>query len=206
MTDDLFPNSALLERLRIEDAEISFARHLTLSDSDDALLRKLIDETPWRSEKITLWGKTHLQPRLIAWYGDEGQRYSYSGISLEPLPWTSTLLGIREVVQAFSNECFNSVLLNFYRDHRDRMGLHSDDERELGPTPTIASFSLGATRTFVLTHKNRSDAKSVRIELPTGSLLIMKGRTQQNWKHGIDKQTKPCGPRVNLTFRRIYPT
>lgn len=205
MTDDLFGNTAQLEQLQIEGADIGFARHLTLPESDDVLLRKLIDETPWRSEKVTVWGKTYEQPRLIAWYGDKGQGYSYSGISLEPLPWTSTLLGIRDVVQALSNERFNSVLLNYYRDHRDRMGFHSDDERELGPTPTIASVSLGATRTFVLKHKNRSDVKLARIELPSGSLLIMKGQTQKNWKHGIDKQAKPCGPRVNLTFRRIYP-
>jgi alkylated DNA repair dioxygenase AlkB len=203
--DDLFGNTAQLEQLKICDADISFARHLTLSESDDVLLRKLIGETPWRSEKITVWGKTYQQPRLIAWYGDAGQQYSYSGISLEPLRWTETLLSIRDVVQVLSNEHFNSVLLNYYRDHRDRMGFHSDDERELGPTPTIASVSLGATRTFVLKHKDRRDAKSVRLELPSGSLLIMKGQTQKNWKHGIEKQTEPCGPRVNLTFRRIYP-
>lgn len=202
--DDLFDNAAQLERLQIEDADIHFARRLTLSESDECLLRTLIEETPWRSETIKVWGKTYQQPRLIAWYGDKGQRYSYSGISLEPLPWSSTLLAIRDAVQAFSNECFNSVLLNCYRDHRDSMGLHSDDERELGPTPTIASFSLGSTRTLVLKHKHRNDIKRVRIELPAGSLLIMKGQTQRYWKHGIDKQTKTCGPRVNLTFRRIF--
>jgi alkylated DNA repair dioxygenase AlkB len=205
VSDDLFGNVEKLERLQIEDADISFARHLPLPESDDVLLRKLIDETPWRSEEITVWGKTHQQPRLIAWYGDEGQGYSYSGINLEPLPWTRTLLIIRDVVQRLSNERFNSVLLNYYRDHRDRMGFHSDDERELGPTPTIVSVSLGATRTFVLKHKSRIGTKPVRIELPGGSVLIMKGQTQKNWKHGIDKQAKPCGPRVNLTFRRIYP-
>ena len=164
---------------------------------------RMIDETPWRSESVTVWGKTFQQPRLIAWYGDEGQRYSYSGIGLEPLPWTSTLLGVRAVVQAVSDEQFNSVLLNYYRNHRDSMGFHSDDERELGPAPTIASLSLGATRTFVLKHKLREDVKPVRLDLTPGSLLIMKGQTQRYWKHGIDKQTKPCGPRVNLTFRRI---
>jgi alkylated DNA repair dioxygenase AlkB len=197
--------TAQLERLQIEDADIRFARNVALPESDQVLLRKLMDETPWREEKITVWGKTYQQPRLIAWYGDEGQRYAYSGISLEPLPWTKTLLNIREVVQEISNESFNSVLLNYYRDHRDSMGFHSDDERELGPTPAIVSVSLGATRTFVLKHKHRVDVKPVRIALPTGSLLIMKGQTQKNWKHGIDKQKKPSGPRVNLTFRRIYP-
>jgi len=202
--DDLFGSEPLLERLRIENADISFARHVVLPAPADELLRTLADETPWRSESVTVWGKTFQQPRLIAWYGDKGRRYSYSGISLEPLPWTSTLLGIRDVVQDLSDEQFNSVLLNYYRNHRDSMGFHSDDERELGPTPTIASLSLGATRTFVLKHKQREDLKPVRLDLPSGSLLIMQGETQRFWKHGINKQTKPCGPRVNLTFRRIY--
>ena len=110
---------------------------------------------------------------------------------------------MRGVVEDLANERFNGVLLNYCRDHRDSMGFHSDDEKELGQAPVIASVSLGATRTFVLKHKTRSELKPVRLELPSGSLLLMKGLTQKNWKHGIDKQSRPCGPRVNLTFRRI---
>ena len=188
MTFDLFAGEPSLELLSIEDAD----------------LRELIERTSWQSESITVWGKKHLQPRLTAWYGDAGKSYSYSGIDLDPLPWTKTLLQIREVVQKLAHERFNSVLLNYYRDHRDGMGFHSDDEPDLGPTPVIASLSLGATRTFILKHKFRRELKPVRLELPSGSLLLMKGQTQTFWKHGIDKLTKPCGPRVNLTFRRIY--
>ena len=189
----------------IEDADISFVSNFALPAPAENLLQTFIKMTPWRSQSVTVWGKTYQQPRLIAWYGDPGQSYSYSGIDLEPLPWTSTLLGIRGAVQDVAHQQFNSVLLNYYRDHRDSMGFHSDDERELGPTPTIASVSLGATRTFVLKHKTRATMKPVRIELPSGCLLVMKGTTQQFWKHGIDKQAKPCGPRINLTFRRIFP-
>lgn len=204
MTGDLFNNEPQLERLQIEDAEISFARHANLSAPHDELLEVLITRTPWRSESVTVWGKTYQQPRLIAWHGDAGRSYTYSGITLEPLPWTMTLQSIRHVVESISGVAFNSVLLNYYRDHRDSIGFHSDDERELGPTPTIASLSLGATRTFVLKHKKRDDLRPVRIDLPAGSLLVMKGCTQRFWKHGIEKQSRPCGPRVNLTFRRIF--
>ena len=204
MTFDLFTSEPTLERLDVEDAEISIARQIDLGESANDLLDELIKATPWRHEAITVYGKKHMQPRLIAWYGDPGQKYSYSGIALEPLPWTNTLSRIRWVIQDFVGEQFNSVLLNYYRDHRDSMGFHSDDEKELGPTPIIASLSLGATRTFVLKHKTRPGLKPVRLELSPGSLLLMKGITQKNWKHGIDKQTKPCGPRVNLTFRRIF--
>lgn len=203
MTPDLFDNAPELERFHIEDADISFAPSIELSKDRDELLRELITDTPWRHVSVTIWGKTHLQPRLIAWYGDSGRQYSYSGISLDPLPWTQALTELRHTVEGLAGETFNSVLLNYYRNHRDSMGFHSDDERELGPTPTIASLSVGATRTFILKHKTRSDLKPVRLDLPSGSLIVMKGGTQKFWKHGIDKQTKPCGPRVNLTFRRI---
>jgi alkylated DNA repair dioxygenase AlkB len=83
------------------------------------------------------------------------------------------------------------------------MGMHSDDEPELGRNPTIASVSLGAQRTFVMKHKFRRELKSVHLPLDHGSLLLMKGATQHNWKHGINKLSGPCEPRVNLTFRRI---
>jgi alkylated DNA repair dioxygenase AlkB len=204
VTLDLFESEPTLERLKVEDAEVSFARQIDLHSPPDRLLSELIESTPWRHEVVTIYGKKFMQPRLIAWYGDPGQRYAYSGIALDPLPWTETLLDVRSVVQDLAGESFNSVLLNYYRDHRDSMGFHADDEKELGPTPIIASVSVGATRTFVLKHKTRLELKPVRLELTPGSLLLMKGDTQRNWKHGIDKQAKPCGPRVNLTFRRIY--
>lgn len=204
VNSDLFGADTSLERLNVEDADIRFAHSVGLSIPAEDLLKTLIAATPWKSEMVTVWGKTHPQPRLIAWYGDPGQQYSYSGIDLEPLPWTPTLLEVRREIEDVAKARFNSVLLNYYRDHRDSMGFHSDNEKELGSTPTIASLSLGATRTFVLKHKTRPDLKPIRLELPSGSLLLMAGSTQQFWKHGIDKQTKPCGPRVNLTFRRIY--
>ncbi|MCW5624138.1 MAG: alpha-ketoglutarate-dependent dioxygenase AlkB [Burkholderiales bacterium] len=199
----MFDDTAELEQFKIEGADVSFAPSIHLGRNRDDLLRELIVDTPWRHESVTIWGKRHLQPRLIAWYGDPGRHYSYSGISLDPLPWTPTLTELRLLVERLAGEVFNSVLLNYYRDHRDSMGFHSDDERELGPMPIIASLSFGATRTFVLKHKTRRDLKTVRFDLPSGSLIVMKGKTQEFWRHGIDKQTQPCGPRVNLTFRRI---
>ncbi len=166
-------------------------------------MRHLIETVPWRSEKITLWGKTFLQPRLTSWHGEPGKNYTYSGIRLVPLPWTPVLLDIKRRVEAAAGETFNSVLLNYYRDHRDSMGFHSDDEPELGNRPVIASLSLGEERTFILKHKIRRELQPVRLKLASGSLLVMKGETQRHWRHAITKETTPCGPRVNLTFRRI---
>ena len=166
-------------------------------------MHRLIDEISWRAESIVVWGKTYSQPRLIAWYGDAGKNYTYSGIELTPLPWTAALLDIKSRVEAAARMNFNSVLLNYYRDHRDSMGMHSDDEPELGERPVLASLSLGEERIFILKHKREKALKPVRVQLASGSLLLMKGETQRYWKHAIEKETRPCGPRVNLTFRRI---
>ena len=122
---------------------------------------------------------------------------------MEATPFTSPLLEIKARVQELCRENFNSVLLNYYRDHRDSMGFHADDEPELGARPSIASLSLGEERTFVMKHRSREDISDLRLGLASGSLLLMRGETQSNWKHGIPKTAKPSGPRINLTFRQI---
>jgi alkylated DNA repair dioxygenase AlkB len=203
MIDYLFRTQLTLARIPIEDAEIYYLRELPLAQTAEALMNQLIDEVPWRAESIVVWGKTFPQPRLTAWYGDNGASYTYSGIHLDPLPWTNTLMDIKNRVERIAGTDFNSVLLNYYRNNRDSMGLHSDDEPELGRRPIIASLSLGQERIFVLKHKTRRDLQIVRLRLSSGSLLLMKGDTQHCWKHGIEKETRPCAPRVNLTFRRI---
>jgi alkylated DNA repair dioxygenase AlkB len=192
-----------LERVHLPDAEVYYLRRLPLTEAPHRVMRRLIHEVPWRAEKIVVWGKPYPQPRLIAWYGDPGSNYTYSGITLSPLPWTQALLGIKSRVEAATGADFNSVLLNYYRDHRDSMGLHSDDEPELGERPILASLSLGEERDFILKHKRKKSLKPVRLKLTSGSLLLMKGDTQRYWKHGIDKEAHSCGPRVNLTFRRV---
>jgi alkylated DNA repair dioxygenase AlkB len=200
--EDLLSGMSFLQPLPIRDAEVYYIESLGLPDSI-ATMRSLIDATPWRAENVVVWGKVYAQPRLIAWYGDDGQKYTYSGIALSPLPWTPILLDLKRCAEVIASTSFNSVLLNYYRDNRDSMGFHSDDERELGKRPIIASLSLGEERIFTLKHKTDKTVKSVRLKLASGSLLLMKGETQHNWKHGIEKERRVCGPRVNLTFRRI---
>lgn len=202
---DLFASDVRFTPVPIEDADVSFMTHMPFDMADEQVFRKLREETIWRHEHVVVWGKRHLQPRLTAWYGDSGKSYSYSGTEMHSLPWTNLLLELKRRVEQFTGAEFNSVLLNLYRDHRDRMGFHSDNERELGPEPVIASLSFGETRTLLFKHKRRKDLPLKSISLTSGSLLLMKGRTQQNWNHGINSESRPCGERINLTFRRIYP-
>lgn len=193
------------QRLDLPGADVTYLEHVDLGHTPGELMDRLVAETPWRSEEVVVWGKTHLQPRLIAWYGDLGRSYSYSGTRFAPLPWTEVLLALKRDVEAVSGSSFNSVLVNYYRNNRDSIGFHSDDERELGDRPVIASLSLGETRTLIFKPKHDKALKPVRVKLASGSLLVMRGDTQANWKHGIDKEAAVCGPRVNLTFRTIEP-
>ena len=202
MQSDLL-NSPQGERLPMVDADVLFWHRVDLGEDSAVLLQDLIENCAWRQDKITVFGKTHLQPRLSAWYGDEA--YSYSGIRLEPQPWTSTLLRLRRCVENMVGEEFNSVLLNYYRNGDDRMGMHSDDEPELGSRPVIASLSLGETRRLLFRHRGRRDLETVRLALPDTSLLLMRGETQRYWRHGINAEKKAAGARVNLTFRKLAP-
>ena len=160
----------------MQDAEVYYLRHLPLAETPHIVMRQLIDEIPWRAENIVVWGKTYPQPRLIAWYGDVGKNYTYSGINLSPLPWTEALLDIKSRVEAVARTDFNSVLLNYYRDHRDSMGMHSDDEPELGERPILASLSLGEERTFILKHKREKALKPVRLKLAVWQPSLDEGR------------------------------
>jgi alkylated DNA repair dioxygenase AlkB len=191
------------QRLPAGDADLLYKSRIDVGVPTAAVLAELTERTPWRADSVVVWGKTYPQPRLTAWYGDEDARYEYSGLGLDPLPWTARLLAIKAGVEQAAGSRFNSVLLNYYRNERDSMGMHSDDEPELGALPVIASLSLGETRTLVFRHRSDRSRKPVRIELGDGSLLLMRGLTQRNWKHGIAKERRPCGARINLTFRRI---
>ena len=169
------------------------------ADEADNHFTGLIEETPWEHRHIVLFGKEVLQPRLACWYGDHA--YSYSGIRLESRAWTERLRLLRDHCSVASGVEFNSCLVNLYRDGRDSMGWHADDEPELGREPVIASLSLGDTRVFRMRHKETKTV--VEVSLDHGSLLVMSGLMQQCWVHEIPKTKKPVGQRINLTFRTI---
>jgi alkylated DNA repair dioxygenase AlkB len=196
---DLFSTDALLQPMPIEDGELALLAQLPLPISNAEIFERLLRETDWRHETVVVYGKRHLQPRLTAWHGKAG--YGYSGLTLEALPMTPLLEQLRAAVETATGHRYNSVLLNYYRDGADSMGMHSDDERELGPRPAIASLSYGAARTFILRHKRSK--RTLKFDLQDGNLLLMAGSLQQNWQHGINKTAKPTGARLNLTFRYI---
>ncbi len=168
------------------------------------LFETLRDGIDWQCRTLKMFGREVKQPRLIAFQGDEGVVYRYSGGDYRAAPWHPDVLRLRDRLVDDLEVGFNSALINLYRDGADGMGWHADDEPELGRDPTIASISLGAPRRFVL--RNR-DERSLRweIELVSGSLVVMEGDLQHHWQHQVPKTARPAGPRINLTFRRVLP-
>lgn len=165
----------------------------------DRLMAALMRDIAWRQDEATVMGRRLPIPRLQAWHGDG--EYVYSGLRLAPERWTPDLLVLKGIAEEIAGESFNSVLINLYRDGRDSVAWHADDEPSLGHNPVIASISLGAVRRFQLKHKVTGER--IDLDLPHGSCLVMAGTTQHHWRHQIPKTRRPIGPRINLTFRRL---
>ena len=197
-----------LESILLPHADLRWSSAWLRAADADRLLAGLQAYLPWTRHRLRLFGREVEAPRLSCWIGDPGASYRYSGATFAPHPWPDLLQPVREAVSEAAGVPFNSVLANLYRDGNDAMGWHSDDERELGPQPVIASLSLGATRRFVLKARAAdADGDVARhvLDLPHGSLLVMAGDTQRRYRHALPRTARPVGPRINLTFRRILP-
>ncbi len=184
--------------LPCDGAVLLYADALAQAEAD-RLFEQLQSTIDWRQEVATVMGRRLPIPRLTAWHGAAG--YVYSGIRMEPAPWTPVLRELKDIAEALAGQPFNSVLLNLYRNGRDSVSWHADNEPGLGQDPVIASLSLGAVRRFQLKH--RRSAERIAIDLPHGSCLIMAGATQHHWLHQLPKTAQAVGPRINLTFRRM---
>ena len=190
------------EEITLPDTNLEYYPNFLNIESADWYLETLSNSLQWEQYSIKLFGKKIPQPRLTALYALNTQFYSYSGLKLKPLAFTKELKIIHSEIAKLTGTTFTHCLANLYRDGNDSMGWHADDEKELGKNPIIASLSLGAVRNFQLKHKTNSDLKHT-VPLAHGSLLIMKGSTQEFWKHQLPKTKKHIEPRINLTFRTI---
>lgn len=156
----------------------------------------------WKQDWINFYGKRIPLPRLTSWYGDEGKVYTYSGIKAQPHKWNKGLSFLKDAIENCVGVEFNSVLLNWYRDGSDHLGWHSDDEKELGANPVIASANFGATRDFIIRRKDDPTQKIV-FPMKHGTLLIMRGKLQHFWEHSVPKRKNVSSSRFNMTFRHI---
>lgn len=205
ISDSLFTDPPQRYSLELSPGAFVDVRSAWLCPEEaDTIMRALLVSVEWKQQQIRFRSPigtiTKDQPRLTAWYGDSGATYRYSGLRNDPLPWTHTLASLRDRIAAETGARYNSVLLNRYRSERDSVDWHADDEPELGPEPTIASLSLGATRAFTMRH-NRSRLRKV-FYLNSGDLLVMRGAVQRDWQHAVPKAVS-AGERINLTFRWV---
>jgi alkylated DNA repair dioxygenase AlkB len=185
-----------------EGLDVKLVSKLFDGRTSEEYFQSLLIGIPWQQDEIVMFGKKTPLPRLTAWFGNRGAAYTYSGITMKPHEWTAELLKIKEAVEVHAGVVFNSLLLNQYRNGRDGVAWHADDERELGPNPVIGSLSFGAVRKFQLRRKDNPMVKQ-EVELASGDLLVMSGRTQEFWLHQVPKTSAKVGPRINLTFRQI---
>ena len=189
--------------IQTTNLKLEYFENVFNANESKIYMEKLFTKVEWRREKIIMWSKEIVTKRRIAWYADKGKSYTYSGSTFHPSIWNQDLLTIKNRVESLSNVSFNSVLLNEYTNGEVGMGWHSDDEKELGKNPVIASVSFGANRDFLFKHKYDKNHDKIKVHLKTGSLLLMLGSTQHYWKHSIPKRLKVKDPRINLTFRNI---
>lgn len=200
MTGDLFANEPPHNLLPFDGEALLLREVMAASDADRAFER-LLSGIVWQQEIAKLMGREIAVPRLTAWYGDVA--YRYSGVYHPASPFPKIVAPLRELAEEKSGASFNTVLLNHYRDGRDSVSWHADDEDVLGENPVIASLSFGEERRFHFRHKKTGDRVSV--DLPHNSLLIMRGATQHHWLHQIPKTARQIRPRINLTFRHTAP-
>jgi alkylated DNA repair dioxygenase AlkB len=203
MQFELFGAKPSWEQISAVDAEIRLLHGFLSSTQTRQIFDNLLNAVPWRHDKIRLYGREHMLPRLQQWFGDEGGVYRWSGIEMVPEPWSPVLRAIKLEVETAARTQFNSLLVNLYRDGKDTVSWHSDDEPGLGVDPVIASVSLGASREFLLRHKTRREIPKISMTLSDGSLLLMAGPTQRCWEHSVPRRAAATGARINLTFRNI---
>ncbi len=183
------------------DGEVNYYVRVLNNESSQAYFDMLLNNIQWENDKAIIFGKLIHTKRKVAWYGDLSFEYTYSKTTKLALPWTKELLELKELVEKYSNETYNSCLLNLYHDGTEGMAWHSDAETNLKKKGAVGSLSFGAERKF--SFKHRETKQTVSIVLDKGSLLIMKGVTQQNWLHRLPPTKKVKTPRINLTFRTI---
>ena len=198
---DLFNNNPL-QNLLPSNGEVYNYGLVIKAKECNLYLNKFLSENFWEQDEFKMFGKQIVTARKVAWFGDLNYQYSYSNSVKKALQWTPELLYLKNLVEIKTGEKFNSCLLNLYHNGNEGMGWHSDNEKELGKHPVIASLSFGAARKFSLKHN--STQQKIDLVLEPGSLLVMKGETQEKWRHSLPKSKKIVKPRINLTFRYIY--
>lgn len=183
------------------DGEVYYHGKIFTHEQANIYSKSLFENIAWQNDEAYIFGKHIITKRKVAWYADKSFSYTYSNATKTALKWTVELQLLKEQVEQAAQTEYNSCLLNLYHSGDEGMAWHSDDEKELAKHGSIASVSFGAERKFSFKHKNTKETISLLLE--SGSMLIMKGATQDNWLHRLPPTKKVHSPRINLTFRQM---
>lgn len=197
----LFQENNSLKNWLPYDGIVQYYGRIIAPESANDFFQDLLNTILWKQDEAIIYGKRILTARKVAWHGDLPYEYTYSNTTKKALPWTKTLLALKEIVEKSAGESFNSCLLNLYHSGAEGMAWHSDSEKDLKKNGTIASLSLGAERKFSFKHKRTN--QKVEMLLEHGSLLLMKNETQEHWQHRLPPSKRITSARINLTFRNI---
>lgn len=184
-----------------KDGTVHYYGKIFTKEKSDFYYDYLFNRIPWENDEAVIFGKLIITKRKVAWFGDQPFEYTYSKRTKQAKPWTPELLELKKKCEEVTGETYNSCLLNLYHDGNEGMAYHSDAEKDLKKHGAIASLTFGAERKFLFKHKTGNEKAEVFLE--NGSLLVMKGTTQDHWLHRLPTTTKVKSPRVNLTFRTI---
>jgi alkylated DNA repair dioxygenase AlkB len=199
---DLFnPEITPFKNLLPKDGTVNYYGRLWEARESDYYFERLFHQIEWVNDQAIIFGKLIITKRKVAWYGEKNFSYTYSNTTKHALPWTTELLELKGMVESQTGENFNSCLLNLYHHGEEGMAWHSDGEKDLKKNGAIGSLSFGAERKFSFKHKETKETVSLILE--HGSLLVMKGTTQNHWLHRLPPTKLVKRPRINLTFRTI---
>lgn len=183
----------------LQDAEAYYLPSFLTKEEAKSLFQWCMTSLEFQQRQVRVFGKLHDQPRKVCMLGVG--KYTYSGLTLEPAPIPPKLEEVIDrVMKHMPADCprFNGILVNYYRDGFHKIGMHSDDEKDLD-SRYVVGLSLGAERHFDLHHKTKDEKK--RLSLEDGSLVVMGPGCQAQYQHGIPEQRKINQPRISLTFR-----
>lgn len=166
----------------------------------DALFKELCDFPFGARVKRKLYGREITVPRDQTGFGYGS--YYYSGKMYDANAPGPHMAAVIKWIQDLYGTQYAYALVNLYRDGKDGVSWHADDEQTIDQNHGIVSLSLGAARNFGV-RKMGDTRTTYAVELPHNSMVVMPPGFQKNFQHCVTKTKKACGPRVNITFRAL---
>jgi alkylated DNA repair dioxygenase AlkB len=152
---------------------------------DQALVGQLSALPGWEQRSRWMYHRDVAEPRLTNEVLD---------MAVAP----SFLVTLARSLSEYCAVSYDTIWLNWYRDHDDSTSWHADRPADEPATATVPVVSLGATRRFLI--RPAGGGPSVAFTPLGGDVLIMHGRCQRDWRHSVPKQRQPTGGRVSLNF------